>query len=119
MQPFHWSNPAPAFDGSPIAPWRVSNVANMLALLTSLGYADTGCNLTSAYVEHDGAYKLWVGLRDNYDPVAHSAALATLADVLRSIGLKVRPVTARDHGGRVVALHVLDTYPKGARLSLV
>lgn len=118
MQPFHWSNPAPAFDGSPIAPWRVSNANNMRALLSSLGYGDGSGYLTSSYVEHDGAYRLWVGLRDNHDPVAHSSALSTLADVLRGIGLRIEPVTRRDQGGRIVALHVLDTYPEGARLPL-
>jgi len=110
---FKWSTPAPALDGSPIAPWRVSDAHAVRAWLDTSGRPDA-----VAYVEHDGG-GLWVGIRDNRDPVAHSAALVVLGDELRAAGARVKAVTRKDQGGRVVGLHLRDTMPKGARLTLV
>ncbi len=96
---FTWSTPAPLYDGTVPAPWRVAHRDAMEAAL-----AERGLNHAAAYAEHDGA-GLWVGLRDNRDPAQHSARVIALGDDLRAAGFRVRQVS-RD--GRVVGLRVCD-----------
>ena len=99
-----WSTPAPALDGSLVAPWRVGHADRLRGVLVGLGYPSA-----VAYVEHEGS-DLWVGLRDNRDRAMHEARLRGLARLLREAGLVVREV----HGG----LLVCDSMPPGSRLAV-
>lgn len=83
--------------------WRVAHADRLRA-----------CTGDGSYVDHDGTtraghLRLWVGLRDNRDPQAHSSRLETLGATLRAQGLSVRRVK---RSGRTVALRVIDTQPR-------
>jgi len=100
------STPAPLLDGTIPKPWRVAHADRLRDLLASLGYRSR-----QAYVEYgSGSSKapkrLWVGLRDNRDRMAHAVDLVCLQGVLVALGLTVK-VERRSWG--VSGLWVVDS----------
>lgn len=83
---FRWSTPAPNWDGSIPKPWRVADASTLREILAKHGYPNA-----IAYVEHEGAHNLFVGLRDNRNAAQHDKGMRALAALLRR--LKIGNVT--------------------------
>ncbi len=112
MRPFTWATPAPLHDGTVPQPWRVAHAQEALAWLKTL-HVD-GTDLSDLYTTyesdlHKGRLQIFVGLRDNRDPVAHSTRLHALYNWIRDMG---NPAMPMNYNGRLGGIYLVDDLQK-------
>lgn len=111
-RPFTWATPAPMPDGTVPAPWRVAHRKEVESWLKGLSVP--GVDPSGIYTDYEsemlkGRLQIHVGLRDNRDPVAHSAKLQ---DLLQYLKQRMYPVQGVTYNGRLIALKLVDDLAK-------
>lgn len=118
LRPFAWADAAPRVDGTVPAPWRVAHVDRAIEWIKTVAvlYASRSLlrvDVSDVYGDHDspdsqGRARLWIGLRNNRDPLKHEERLMGLLGLLRRRGALMEPIMI---DGRARALYLTDDLP--------